>query len=102
MPSEANEILQDLEGILKGAADAVLEGSKKDIELFAQSLTEDLTAASLLGDQETVDNILAQAQAIAELSQVRANDQAWSVFMSIASRATNLISIIVRISTGVI
>lgn len=101
MSPDLKEFTDALTGHLKTISDQFLEGAKADRDRFASQMAADMTSAALMGDQETMDEIMEQAKSLAEKHRVAVSDSLWSLFISSARTVPTLISIALRLAGGV-
>lgn len=91
-----------LQDHLKQLANGLLEAAEKDTERYAEAMAVDLAAATLLGDQEGIDEILAQARALGEKYRVRGNDAMWSLFIESVGGTVGVVSMALRVAQGLL
>ena len=79
-PSDSSEPLDDVADFLKDELTKLKAGAKADIQTFAGDLSTELMRASAAGDEGAVEEVQAQARALAGVNKVRLNEAQWSGF----------------------
>lgn len=102
MTNATQEFTELLTDRLDQIAEAFLEAAEGDRVRFAEAMAEDLAAATLMGDQAVIDEILGQAKALAEKHRVSLSDSAWGLFIESAGGTVQLITLALRIARGLI
>lgn len=91
-----------LKGHLEQLANGMLEAAEKDTDKYAEAMAVDLAAATLLGDQEGIDEIMAQARALGEKYRVRGNDAMWSLFIESVGGTVGVVTMALRVARGLL
>jgi hypothetical protein len=69
----------ELRDALKAALTKILQGTDSDLHDYAQTMAANMVAALATGDDNLVDEIVAQGRTLAEAARLRTNNAGWDV-----------------------
>ncbi|MEK7862362.1 MAG: hypothetical protein AAB295_03760 [Chloroflexota bacterium] len=94
---DSNEFLNrpslrdDLEGALKASLRTVLEGAEADLQDFAHEISGEMLTAAASGDDEALQELLAQVRALGEANRLRAGGASWKVAADVVHGLTTFV-----------
>lgn len=102
MSDSLSELTVKMTAHLALLGDQFLNAAEEDNARFAEAMATDLAAATLMGDQAYIDEILGQARSLAEKHRVNFSDSAWAAFIDMAGSSVSLVSVALQILRGVL
>lgn len=78
-----SSVVDAIEGALRSSLDRLVKSGILSLDAYAKALSKDLARALRSGDQDLLEEVSAQARALAEQHRVRLTKQAWGIFEAI-------------------